>query len=83
MKHCVGSYADKYANGHCVILCVRRKDLPERAFATLELSEDHKRIIQLRGFKNSAVQEDVRKFCDEWLAMIPKLKKTAVPEKTA
>lgn len=77
MRHCVGSYADKYAEGHCVILCVRRRDMPEKAFVTLELSKDFRKIIQLRGFKNSSVQEDVKKFCDEWLAMISKLNKSA------
>ena len=73
MRHCVGSYAGSYAEGHCVILCVRRKDMPEKAFVTMELSKDFQRIIQLRGFKNSTVQEDVKKFCDEWLTLIPKL----------
>ena len=73
MRHCVGSYAGSYAEGHCVILCVRRKDMPEKAFVTMELSKDFQKIIQLRGFKNSTVQEDVKKFCDEWLALIPKL----------
>ncbi len=77
MRHCVGSYAGSYAEGHCVILCVRRKDMPEKAFVTMELSKDFQRIIQLRGFKNSTVQEDVKKFCDEWLALIPKLGNSA------
>ena len=77
MRHCVGSYAGSYAEGHCVILCVRRKDMPEKAFVTMELSKDFQRIIQLRGFKNSTVQEDVKKFCDEWLALISKLGSSA------
>lgn len=77
MRHCVGSYAGSYAEGHCVILCVRRKDMPEKAFVTMELSKDFQRIIQLRGFKNSTVQEDVKKFCNEWLALIPKLGNSA------
>ncbi len=76
MHHCVGSYADRYARGRCTILCVRRKSTPDVAMATLELSEDQRRIVQVRGYHNCSPQPDARKFCDEWLALIPRLEKT-------
>lgn len=71
MHHCVGSYAASYAEGKCVILTIRRTDMPETACATVELSEDMKRVRQIRGFRNTTPGDEVLHFCNEWLNQIP------------
>lgn len=74
LHHCVGSYARKYADGTCTILVVRRSDDQDRPFVTLELNNKMDAITQVRGFRNCTPDEEVRRFCTEWLAKIPEFK---------
>jgi hypothetical protein len=60
LKHCVGTYAENYANGNTSILFIRKVCNPNQPFYTLEFKDKH--IIQVRGFKNCIPDEMVQKF---------------------
>lgn len=66
LQHCVGSYAERYAQGKTDIFVVRRLIEPEKPFYTLEIRNGD--IIQCRGYKNCATTEEVRAFIDMFKA---------------
>lgn len=70
MHHCVASYSKKLILGHCYIFTVRTVKVPDEPIATLELSGDKKRIVQLRGKGNAIVSDEIKAFCDYWFKNI-------------
>lgn len=70
MHHCVASYIDKVIQGRCYIFTVRDVHEPKKPIATLELSGDKKRIVQLRGKGNAIVSDEIKAFCDYWFKNI-------------
>ena len=70
MHHCVATYCQKLISGNCYIFTVRNINEPDEPLATLELSQDKKRIIQLRGKHNAVVSDDIEAFCNYWLKHI-------------
>jgi len=52
--HCVGGYADRHAQGKLVILFLRKKSNPQKAFYTIEVDPVTDKIKQCRGFRNNA-----------------------------
>lgn len=66
LQHCVGSYAERYAQGRTDIYVVRRLSEPEKPFYTLEICNGV--IIQCRGYKNRATTEEVREFIEMFKA---------------
>jgi len=67
LVHCVGDYADRYANGSTIILLIRRSSEPEKPYYTMEIK---KRIItQARGLKNKSYEsdEEVLKFVNQFI----------------
>ena len=55
LKHCVGSYADRVANGETVIVFVRQKRKANNPLYTLEIKDG--KIVQLRGKNNKNAKE--------------------------
>lgn len=70
MHHCVATYRDKVVAEKCYIFTVRNVNKPDEPLATLELSQDKKRIIQLRGKYNAVVSDDIEAFCNHWFKHI-------------
>ncbi|MBP1562068.1 MAG: PcfJ domain-containing protein [Oscillospiraceae bacterium] len=66
LRHCVATYADRYAKGSCIILGVRNANSPKVPMVTVELSPDLKHIRQARGYKNGTPCEAVKAFIEEW-----------------
>ena len=70
MHHCVATYKNKVVAEQCYIFTVRNINEPDEPIATLELSQNRKRIIQLRGKYNAVVSDDIEAFCNHWLKHI-------------
>lgn len=51
LHHCVGTYCDKVADGKCIIVFCRKKDNPDKPFATGEFIDG--KSIQFRANANS------------------------------
>ena len=66
LEHCVGTYADRYANGEIVILVVRKEDQPEKPFYTMEIRKES--IVQCRGRKNCQMSKPVEDFVEKFKA---------------
>jgi len=73
LRHCVGGYAARHADGQTCILFIRHERRPERSFLTLELDEKKLFIRQVHGYRNegykNAVAPSIRYkgFLDTWL----------------
>lgn len=57
LHHCVGSYAQQYAEGQTVLCCLRRADVPDTPLYTVEFTPAGKRV-QCRGDHNQTAKED-------------------------
>lgn len=62
LHHCVGTYADRYADGRCDILIIRQSDAPDTPFYTMEIQNE--KVWQCRGLKNCGMTKDVERFVD-------------------
>ena len=62
LNHCVGTYADRYAQGKTVLLVLRKTCEPEKPYFTVEIKGSS--IIQCRGLRNCPPSEDVDKFIE-------------------
>lgn len=61
LSHCVGTYAEKHANGKTNICFIRQIAEPDKPFYTMEISNAGK-IVQVRGKNNCAPPEEVKRF---------------------
>lgn len=78
LRHCVGGYGEKHAEGMNIILFIRHYRRPERSYYTLNISfrGDAPREIQLHGYGNErhgdnkqyshSIPTEVREFVDRW-----------------
>lgn len=67
LSHCVyTNYADSYISGRTLICVIRKKSDPEKPFYTLEYSPSSKTVLQCRGFRNCAMTDEVKTFCESW-----------------
>lgn len=66
LNHCVGTYAERYANGRTVLLLLRKKSAPDKPFFTMEIYENS--IMQVRGKDNCAPNARVQKFVEAFAA---------------
>lgn len=83
LKHCVGGYTARHAEGRLTIMFLRRKDAPKTPYYTIEVSDDNV-IRQCRGYKNNwehgggkPKTEDIKAFekhYQEYLDTLPKPK---------
>lgn len=62
LKHCVGRYAKRYAEGDTDIYVIRKNDAPRKSYFTLEIQ--HNRVIQCRGFRNRNMTKEVAAFIE-------------------
>ncbi len=62
--HCVRNYAENVAAETTEIFFIRKKEEPDRPFYTLELK--NKRIIQIRGFRNTNPDDQIKDFIGKW-----------------
>ena len=60
LRHCVGSYVSRVANGETIILFVRRKKSLGKSYYTMEVQNGE--IVQCRGFKNDDCNAEVKRF---------------------
>lgn len=72
MHHCVGSYANRHANGETTILFLRKNEQPDQPYGTIEMSViDNARVIQLRGYRNNDVpKKESKQFIAVWTEWI-------------
>ncbi len=61
LSHCVGTYAEKHADGKTNICFIRQVSEPDKPFYTMEISNAGK-IIQVRGKNNCAPTDNVKRF---------------------
>lgn len=72
LHHCVGSYANKHANGNTAIFFIRRIEKPLEPYYTLELLSGM--VHQNEGMKHAGRTDAVREFEQKWLKYIKKIK---------
>lgn len=70
---CIGSYAERYANGDTVICCLRRADEPDEPWRAVEFSAKTGKVVQDRGAYNDArggippgTKAQLRNFWNAW-----------------
>lgn len=68
--NCVGSYAARAMKGKAKIFVLRRIDLPDTSFVTIELALDEKSIKQCYGTGNRIPDEEVIAWVDRWLKKV-------------
>lgn len=69
LNHCVGRYADSYANGSTNILLIRKASQPDKPYYTMEATNDN-RILQTRGKNNCTMNSEVVQFVEKFRAKI-------------
>lgn len=63
--NCVGgSYYDKMLKGQSCVMFLRRKEEPDKAFCTVEMSGE--RILQCRAVRNSEPPEEAKEFMEKF-----------------
>ena len=70
LRHCVGSYAKRVAEGDTFIFFIRREEEPDMSWYTLNLGRDLRTIIQNRGLRNCDRTPEVQAFEDAWIAWV-------------
>lgn len=70
LRHCVGGYRSKHAEGRSAIFFLRRESEPDKPWYTVELNTKELVVLQNRGKGNSARTEEVRQFEEKWLEHI-------------
>lgn len=68
MHHCVARYDDHVIRGDSFIIFIRQETEPDKSFVTMEVSQDFKRMYQIRAKANRDPAEEVRKTAAMWLA---------------
>ncbi|GAA0434566.1 hypothetical protein GCM10008934_25030 [Virgibacillus salarius] len=71
LKHCVGQYAKRYAEGDTDIYVIRKNDAPNKSYFTVEIQQN--RVIQCRGFRNCNMTKEVAAFIEAFV--LEKLKR--------
>ncbi|MBY0155406.1 PcfJ domain-containing protein [Cytobacillus firmus] len=64
LAHCVGGYANRYAEGQIAILFIRKKIEPDTPFYTVEIDLQTNRITQCRGYDNKAATKEIGAFVE-------------------
>lgn len=66
LNHCVGTYAQRVADGQCVIMFIRKADEPGTSFYTMEVRDG--KVFQVRGNKNCNMTPEVAAFVEAFKA---------------
>jgi hypothetical protein len=64
LRHCVGDYTERYANGFTDIVFLRKVAEPAAAYYTMEIYDGE--ILQCRGIKNCNPTKEIHAFLDEF-----------------
>ena len=64
LHHCVATYGERMADGKCVIMLIRAKELLDDPLYTLEFKD--KKVVQCRGLHNSKPEEQAIEFVRDW-----------------
>jgi hypothetical protein len=72
LRHCVGGYAQRHANGRLAILFLRSDSAPHTPLATIEMNGN--RLVQIHGYRNDYGGPDPMKhyaaILKPWLAWV-------------
>lgn len=60
LKHCVGGYVLRHAQGDTIILFIRHKDEPLTPYFTIEVDPKTLKIVQCHGYKNERESNKVK-----------------------
>lgn len=60
LKHCVGGYVRRHAQGVTVILFIRHKDEPLTPYFTIEVNPKTLEIVQCHGYKNERESNKIK-----------------------
>lgn len=71
--HCVGQYAERYAQGETNIFVVRKLSDPSKPFYTMQFTGT--KLIQCRGYDNCDMTKDVQAFVNQFVVRKLKAKK--------
>lgn len=66
MCHCVGTFIDRVIEKRSVILFIRKKDMPDEPFVTMEVNPANFEIVQVRARHNEKAPQDVMEFLKKW-----------------
>lgn len=81
LKHCVGGYAARHAEGKKTILFLRKKSDPSTPLYTIEIND--KVVMQAQGYKNcTPMTEKAKAFFEKWKAWVQAGSKKAKNKKT-
>ena len=64
LRHCVGTYTSRVANGKSIILFIRDVRKMDKAYFTMEVQNGE--IIQCRGYQNQNMTETVAAFVNKY-----------------
>ena len=75
LHHCVGGYANRYAENDTNILFIREKVQPDVPFVTMEVQKSRGgwRLVQIRGYmnnRNNPLPEEVKKLGDRFMEIV-------------
>lgn len=75
LHHCVGGYANRYAENDTNILFIREKEQPDKPFVTMEVQKSGNgwRLVQIRGYlnnRNNPLPEEVKKLADRFMEIV-------------
>lgn len=56
---CIGSYVESYAQGHTILLKMRKKNDPGTPWHAVEFEKTGRQVVQCRGYANATWPEDV------------------------
>ena len=68
LQHCVGSYAERYAEGKTNLCCLRDASAPDTPLFTVEFSAQTGRMVQCRGYQNGTPPERKEQLAAFWTA---------------
>lgn len=80
LNHCVGGYAERYANGSTILLVIRRVKQPNRSFYTVEMGAPDI-VRQCRGKENCKATPAIKNFLDEFVASLKPKAKTQTQDR--
>lgn len=64
LKHCVGNYIDRVANGETIVLFLRDISNLSEPYFTIEIDPTSKSVLQCRGKNNCSMTDDVEKIME-------------------
>ena len=65
LSHCVGSYIQSVGNGKEYILFLRKKNMIDTPFFTIDVTPN-KIVRQIHGYGNCNISDDIKPFIQNW-----------------